>query len=219
MKTCVLIPAYNEAQHIGGVIQDVRKYIPDIVVINDGSADDTEKIARENGANVISLKQNKGKGEVLKLGFDYAVANNYDAVITMDGDGQHSPGDILNLTETASRPRVGVVVGNRMCNPEGMPPVRFAINLLMSFIISLICRQNVPDTQCGYRLIKVDVLRKVRLTSSKYEIESEMIIKASRLGFKVASAPVKSVYAGQVSLINPVIDTWRFFIMLCRVLI
>lgn len=218
MKICVIIPAYNEAKAIQDLIKSVKRYVPDVLVINDGSTDKTEELARQGGAEVLSFQYNVGKGKVLKDGFDYAVKNNYDAIIAMDADGQHSPGDILNIIEGAVPDGVGIVVGNRMANPENMPPLRFVTNLFMSLIISGICRQNIPDTQCGFRLIKCGLLKNIRLTSSNYEIESEILIKASRLGFKIASVPIKSVYEGQVSLINPFLDTWRFFAMLSRML-
>lgn len=217
MKICVIIPAYNEGKTIQGLIQSVKRYVPDVLVINDGSADNTEELARQGGANVISFKHNAGKGKVLKDGFDYALKNNYDAVITMDADGQHTPGDILNIIERALPPKVGIVVGNRMAHPGNMPPLRFVTNLFMSLIISLLCRQNIPDTQCGFRLIKCGVLRSMCLISLNYEIESEMLVKTGRLGFRIVSAPIKSVYEGQLSLINPLLDTWRFFVMLYRI--
>lgn len=218
MKTCVIIPAYNEEKTIQDLIKSVRQYVPDALVINDGSTDKTEELAREGGAAVLSFKHNAGKGKALKDGFDYALKNNYDAVITMDADGQHSAGDIMNIIDGAVSPRVGIVVGNRMANPGNMPPLRFITNFFMSLIISLISRQNIPDTQCGFRLIKCAALRNMRLIASNYEIESELLVKTSRLGFRIVSVPIKSVYEGQSSLINPLLDTWRFFIMLCRIL-
>lgn len=219
MKTCVIIPAFNESKAIAGLVKAVKARIPDVVVIDDGSTDNTAELARQAGAVVIGFTHNAGKGKVLKDGFDYAVKNGYDAVIAMDADGQHSPDDLTTITGGAALAGAGIVVGNRMGNPEKMPPSRFATNLLMSLIISLICRQNIPDTQCGYRLIKTDVLKKMNLISSNYEIESELLIKASRMKFKIVSVPIKSVYDGQLSLINPFVDTWRFIAMLGRVLL
>lgn len=219
MKICIVIPAFNEAKTIGEVINAVKSCGSDILVVNDGSADDTENIAKASGADCITFRKNQGKGKALKCGFDYAAQKGYDAVITMDGDGQHSPGDLVNIIENSGKNEIGIVVGNRMANPEKMPLSRFGTNLFMSFIISLICRQNIPDTQCGYRLIKTDILKRTHLFSSNYEIESEVLIKASRLGYKIISVPIKSVYEGQTSFINPVVDSWRFLIMLFKVLI
>lgn len=217
MKTCVIIPAYNESKTIARLINSIRGYAADTVVVDDGSTDNTAELARQSGAVVLSFGYNAGKGKALKDGFVYAVKNGYDAVIAMDADGQHSPDDLVNIMNAAAE--AGIVVGNRMDDPENMPPSRFATNLLMSLIISLICGHNIPDTQCGYRLIKTDVLKKINLISLNYEIESELLIKASRLGFKIVSVPIKSVYEGQMSLINPLLDTWRFLVMLGRVLL
>lgn len=219
MRICVIIPAYNEEKAIQDLVISVKKYAPDILVINDGSTDKTEELAKAAGAVVLTFKNNAGKGKVVKDGFDYALQNNYDAVIMMDADGQHSPGDLPGIIDAAAPPKVGIVVGNRMANPKNMPALRFATNFLMSLIISLICRQNIPDSQCGFKLIKSGVLKKTYLLSSNYEIDSELLIKASHSGFKIASAPVKSIYEGQLSLINPFLDTWRFFVMLCRILL
>jgi len=219
MKICVIIPAYNEEKAIGELVKDVKAYVPDILVIDDGSTDKTAEFARAAGAAVLSFKQNGGKGKALKDGFDYAIKNDYEAVVAMDADGQHFHGDILKIIGAgAANPNVGMVVGNRMSEPEGMPPVRFITNLFMSLIISAICRQNIPDTQCGYRFIRCEILKKIKLISSNYEIESELLIKASRLGFRIISVPIKSVYEGQLSLINPLVDTWRFIVLLGRIL-
>ncbi|MBI4335393.1 MAG: glycosyltransferase family 2 protein [Candidatus Omnitrophica bacterium] len=219
MRTCALIPVYNGAKTIEGLIRSAKPYVNDILVVDDGSTDETVRVAGMAGATVISFKQNRGKGKVLKDGFERAIRGDYDAVITMDADGQHEPGDILKIIAGAAPAGTGVVVGNRMSNPGDMPPVRLATNIFMSLIISILCGQNIPDTQCGYRLIKSDVLRRIRLVSSNYEIESELLIKAARLGYKIVSVPVKSIYAGQVSLINPLLDTWRFLVMLGRALL
>lgn len=219
MKTCVIIPAYNESKAIAGLIKSVRGYVADVVVMDDGSTDNTAGLAEGAGAVVLRFERNAGKGKALKDGFAYAVKNGYDAVIAMDADGQHSPDDLMNIISGAAAEGAGMVVGNRMDNPEKMPPSRFATNLLMSLIISLICGQNIPDTQCGYRLIKIGVLKKINLISSNYEIESELLIKASRAGFKIVSVPIKSVYEGQLSLINPLVDTWRFLVMLGRIVL
>lgn len=218
-KICVIIPAYNESKAIGAVIKETKRYVSDILVVDDGSADDTPSVAKNCGAFVLSFPKNKGKGEALKDGFKYALVNNYDAVITMDADGQHLPSDLPKFIDAACPDCVGIVAGNRMADPHGMPLIRVATNFLMSSIISLVCKARIPDTQCGFRLIKCALLKKSRLVSSKYEIESELLIKACKLGFKIESVPVKSVYTGQVSLINPVVDTWRFFVMLLRMMI
>ncbi len=210
MKTCVIIPTYNESLTIGELLRKISKQDLQAAVIDDGSTDDTAVIARENGATVISNTRNEGKGASLISGFTYALQNNFDAVITMDGDGQHLPEDIFYFMRLAKYSKSGVFIGNRMFDIKSMPLVRLLTNKFMSWFISFVAKQNIPDTQCGFRLIKKEVLEKLHLSTSRYETESELLIQASRLGFQIESVPVKTVYRGEKSQINPFIDGLRF---------
>jgi glycosyltransferase involved in cell wall biosynthesis len=210
MKICVLIPTYNEAKTIADIINRIRKQNLDVVIVDDGSVDDTGQIAQESGAFVMKNEQNQGKGLSLIKGFAFVLINNYDAVITMDGDGQHLPQEIPDFIRLAQDPKRCIIVGNRMSQCRNMPFLRVLTNKFMSWIISIIAKQKVPDSQCGFRLIGRQVLEKLNLNSSKFEIESEILIKASRLGFKIESVAVKSVYSGERSHVNPFIDTLRF---------
>jgi glycosyltransferase involved in cell wall biosynthesis len=218
MRTCVIIPAYNEEKAIAGLVRAIKGHVADVLVVDDGSCDNTAALAKQAGAVVLSFRDNAGKGKALKDGFDYAVNKGFEAVIVIDADGQHSPDDLPGIIAAAAGAEVGIVVGNRMSSPGKMPLVRVATNTFMSLIISGICRQNIPDTQCGFRLIKAAILKKINLISLNYEIESELLIKASRLGLRIVSVPIKSVYEGQLSLINPLVDTWRFFVLLVRLM-
>ncbi|MBU1726443.1 MAG: glycosyltransferase family 2 protein [Candidatus Omnitrophica bacterium] len=210
MKTCVIIPTYNESLAISNVIREVQKHGLDIVVIDDGSTDNTVEVAIKTGAVVLRNEINQGKGASLVRGFDYALSKGYDAVITMDGDGQHSPREIAGFLKAAAGSGAGIYIGNRMGMTKGMPWLRILTNQFMSWLISLAAKQKIPDTQCGYRLIKKPVLEKVRLETSKYETESEILIKTSRLGFKIESVGIETIYSGEKSQINPFIDTLRF---------
>ncbi|HOW35985.1 MAG TPA: glycosyltransferase family 2 protein [Candidatus Omnitrophota bacterium] len=216
MKTCIVIPVHNEAAVIGQLIEKLKNLKYDVVVIDDGSTDDSGLIARKKGAVVIVHPVKKGKGLSLRDGFDYAVKENYDAVIALDGDGQHAVEDIAQFIEKSKEMGVGIVTGSRMQDYKGMPWVRLWVNRMMSAVISSICKQSIPDTQCGFRLISVPVLRQVRLSSSDFEIESEVLIKASKKGFKIHSVPVKTIYQNEVSKINPFKDTIRFFVYLFK---
>jgi glycosyltransferase involved in cell wall biosynthesis len=210
----VLIPSYNEAKTIGPLVRCLRAKDLDVVVIDDGSLDQTAEIAQFSGAYILKHKKNKGKGASLKKGFRFILEkrkNKYDAIITMDGDGQHSPDDIPRFIERMSNSNADMVVGNRMLYSKGMPPIRWLTNRLMSFLLSLICHQNIPDSQCGFRLIKSSLLEQINLRTSNYEIESEIIVEASLHGFKQRFVPIQTIYTKQVSQINPVIDTIRFF--------
>jgi len=216
MKLAVVIPAHNEAQTIGPLVKAVSALGYDCIVIDDGSKDKTDAVAREAGAVVLKTPAKSGKGNALKFGFNYVLKHDYDALIAMDGDGQHSPSDIPTFVACYQNTNADIVSGNRMKNPEGMPAVRLATNHLMSWLISLFCRQHIPDTQCGFRLIKTKALQAITLESSDFEIETEVLIKASKKGFKIASVGIETIYRNEVSKIQPVRDTFRFIAYLWR---
>ncbi|MDD4979927.1 MAG: glycosyltransferase family 2 protein [Candidatus Omnitrophica bacterium] len=210
MKICVVIPTYNEVDHIAGLIKKIKEQALEVVVVDDGSSDNTCGIAQENGAIVLRNPDNEGKGASLIRGFNYVFDKGFDAVITMDGDGQHLPEEIPYFVRLAKYSDSSILIGNRMLKKKDMPLARIFTNKFMSWFISSLAGQKIPDTQCGFRLIKKEVLDKINLRTRKYETESEIIIKAARLGFKVESVPIKTIYRGEKSQINPIIDTLRF---------
>ncbi len=210
MRFCIVIPAFNEAKTIGQVVETLRLKGFAVVVIDDGSCDHTGQIAQARGAVVILHEKNKGKGASLQDGFYYAIQKNYEWVLTMDGDGQHDPADIPQFIEKAKANPRSVITGNRMHNHQGMPLVRLCTNRFMSGLISGLCKQEIPDTQCGFRLISCDILKEIKLTAGDYEIETEVLIKASKKNFKIYSVPVQTIYLDEASKINPIIDTLRF---------
>ncbi len=186
MGVRVLIPAYNEASTIGDVIKSIRSQGLDVLVIDDGSTDNTYDIAQINSASVIRHAMNKGKGASLREGFEDTLKKDYDAVIVMDGDGQHDPQEIQKFLKEVSSSDADIIVGNRMEDVTTMPFKRKMTNRFMSYLISKVAKQDIPDTQCGYRLIKTKALKSVKFLTSNYEIESELLIKASRKGFKIS---------------------------------
>lgn len=210
MKICVLIPSFNEEKTIGWLVRAVGELGYDVFVIDDGSCDRTAQFAAENGAEVLVNKKNLGKGASLRKAFDILVRKDYEGIIVMDGDGQHLPGDLVHFVRLFEEKRPGIIVGNRMIKPEGMPLIRWLTNKFMSFVLSKMCKQDVFDSQCGFRLIDMKVLKKLRLSTEKFEIESEMLIEAAMNGFRIESVPITTVYSGQNSAIHPVKDTIRF---------
>ena len=216
MKICIIIPMLNEARTIGQLVQAVRAKGLDVVVIDDGSTDGGGAIAQAKGAVVITHEQRKGKGASLQDGFNYAVTHQYEGVVTMDGDGQHAVEDLDGFLNKARQFPQDIISGTRMNNCENMPWLRRRTNQFMSWLISVVCKQNIPDTQCGYRYISCKVLKEIRLVCKDFEIESEVLIQASRKGFKVYAVPVKTIYSGEVSKINPVRDTIRFFVYISK---
>lgn len=214
MKTLVIIPAKDLEDVVGDVVRAVRSLDLglDVLVVNDGSEDDTTRVAEQAGARVVEHSENLGKGAALKTGFEYAIENGYEGVITMDGDGQHDPASIPDFLEAVEKTGADVIVGTRMHAVGSMPRLRIWTNRTTSRIVSLLARQKIPDSQSGYRLFRIGVLKDVvkSLVTTRYDTESEILIRAAKRGYRAASVAIKSIYTGTVSHIHPVADTLRF---------
>ncbi len=218
MELCVLLPAFNEGLNIGRLIEEIMRFVPDVIVVDDGSNDSTSQCALGKGAHVIRHSRRLGKGAALRSGFEYILKKGYDAVVTMDSDNQHDPQEIPKFITSAKNSSSGIIVGNRMLEKTNMPLIRKLTNMTMSFILSLLMKQPLPDTQCGFRLIKKEVLSKITLTSSNFEIESEILLRARQKNFEIESIPIKTIYLNKKSHINPLLDTLRFIILLIKVI-
>lgn len=210
MRTLIIIPAHNEAKNISGLVKAVVERGYDVLVIDDGSVDDTAALAKAHGARVLSTYKKSGKGTALQMGFKEALARGYEAVVTMDGDGQHAPADIANFIEAYQKAHADIINGDRMGNPVGMPLIRRMTNRFMSWLISCVCRQRIADTQCGFRFITTRALSALELRSANFEIETELLIKAGKKGFRIASVPIQTIYRDEKSKIRPLKDTLRF---------
>jgi glycosyltransferase involved in cell wall biosynthesis len=216
-KVAAVIPAYNEEKHIGDVVRRTRSKLDNVLVVDDGSQDQTAARAREAGAEVIVHEQNRGKGETIKTGLGHWLDRQFDFVIILDADGQHRPEEIdrfVTAALSAEQPRM--VLGTRMNDVSSMPLVRRFVNRWMSKQISAVCGQDIPDTQCGYRLLHRQLIPEVLGGAARFDYETEMLIVASRKGFRIASVPISTVYSDEVSSIHPVRDTLRFFKLMRR---
>lgn len=189
----------------------VRKLIPTIFVVDDGSTDGTETTATEAGATTIRQTTNQGKGVALRTGLNRASEDGFEFAIMMDGDGQHDPADLPKFLEAARSNDADLVIGNRMNDTAQMPWLRRFVNRWMSRRISRRTGRDLPDTQCGYRLIRLDAWRELNLQSERFEIESEMLLAFVRAGKRVQFVPVRTVYKSHQSKIHPVLDTIRWF--------
>lgn len=203
-----LIPAYNEAVHIGNVIRQTGEFLP-VLVVDDGSSDDTAKIAQEAGAELIRQQPNQGKGMALMRGFEHAVDNGFDAVITLDADGQHDPGEIPLFLRQFVENDADLVIGQR--NFAQMPIVRRCSNTIGTWLFSWAIGQKIHDNQSGYRLISRRLMQ-VMLQSSEsgFEYEVEMIVRCVQNGMKLAWVPIRTIYADEHSHIRPLHHVWHF---------
>ncbi len=213
-RVCIILPAYREESRIGPVIEALVAQKLDVVVVDDGSPDKTSDVARAAGAVVIRQEPNQGKGAALERGFAYAREQHFDAVITMDSDGQHLPAEASLFIEAFERTGIPALVGNRMWDVENMPFVRLMTNRFMSWLLGRLMKQYVPDTQCGFRLYRSDILPFVTSSSQRFAAESEVLLKLAHRGLRIDSVRISTVYGGEQSKINPVADTVRFFSML-----
>lgn len=217
MKIWVVIPAYNEGEALGVLLRELKESGLPTMVIDDGSKDCTYDIARQHADYVIRHVKNLGKGKSLQEAIAYLMEHDvFDYIITMDADGQHDPSDLPLFLEEAKRGEP-FILGNRMHNPFCMPRIRVITNKSMSWLISRLTKQNIPDSQCGFRLIKKEVLEKIKVHTDKFEVESEILFNTTRAGFLVKSIPIKSIYfKHKKSNIRPFADTLRFFKLLLR---
>ena len=205
-----VIPCLNEEPAIASVVEGVRRYLPCVVVVDDGSRDKTAEAARRAGATVLAQSVSAGKGAALQAGWSWAVANGFDWALCLDGDGQHSPDDIPNFFSTAERTSAALVVGNRMQNATRMPVIRRCVNRLMSWQLSRLADQRLPDSQCGFRLMNLRRWAALAIAGCHFEIESEVLFQFARAGLKIEFVPIEVIYKQEQSKIHPWKDTIRW---------
>lgn len=201
-KILALIPAYNEAERVANVIIDTLPHLP-VLVVDDGSSDDTGHQAEQAGATVLKQRPNQGKGAALQVGFRWAVEQGFEAVITLDADGQHNPAEIPKFLQVYVANQADLIIGKR--DFSQMPPARRLANWLGGLTYSWALGQSVPDNQSGYRLISRRLMDALPTSDERgFEFEVEMITICVRRGFVLKWIPIETIYAGESSHINPV---------------
>ena len=216
-KIAAVIPAYCEEKHVGEVVLRTRAHLDHVLVVDDGSTDQTALHAREAGAEVIVHPKNRGKGETIKTGLRYWFDRGFDFVIILDADGQHRPEEIDRFVAATAPPTQSkFLVGNRMNDVSRMPLVRRIVNRYMSEKISRVCGQHIPDTQCGFRMLHRELIPDMLGGAERFDYETEMLIFASRKGYRIDSVPISTVYSDEISSIHPIRDTLRFFQLMRR---
>jgi glycosyltransferase involved in cell wall biosynthesis len=212
-----VIPAYHETQHIADVARRTRAQLEHVLVVDDGSNDGTAEQAHAGGAEVIIHQENRGKGESIKTGLRHWLERGMDYIVILDADGQHLPEEISRFLDAAlQNPEARIFLGSRMSDTAAMPFLRRLVNRYMSRKISGVCAQQIPDTQCGFRMLHRDLVPDVLSGGDRFDYETEMLLIASRKGYRVVSVPITTVYSDEVSSINPVRDTLRFFGLMRR---
>jgi glycosyltransferase involved in cell wall biosynthesis len=210
-RILALIPAYEEGERVGPVVRATREHLP-VMVVDDGSSDDTAAVAEAAGATVLRQVPNAGKGAALRRGFRHALDGGAEAVVTLDADGQHDPAEIPSFLAAFAAARPELVIGRRDFGE--MPPVRRLSNTLGGWTLTAALGQGVPDNQSGYRLIGRQLMAALLDSDeSGFEFEVEMIARCIALGLPIAWVPIRTIYAGEPSHIRP----WRHFTEFLRV--
>ena len=215
LNILALIPAYNEEITIYAVVRETMKYLPTLVA-DDGSTDATVKLSREAGANIVQNEKNLGKGAALRNGFRYALENGYQAVLILDADGQHDPGEIPLFLESYQQNKSNLIIGMR--NFTQMPFTRRLANSLGSVLVNRLTREPIHDNQSGYRLIDAKVMN-LLLDSQEmgFEFEVEMIFACLYAGLSIDWVPIKTIYGDEESHISPISHINNYFRILRRV--
>jgi glycosyltransferase involved in cell wall biosynthesis len=205
-RPAALVPAYQAAETVGQVVRGLLCHVPRVLVVDDGSTDATGERAVEAGGEVLRLPENSGKGSAIRAGLARLLATDATHIAFVDSDGQHDPRDLSALLE-AAREGNEFVIGSRMARPEETPAVRYRTNEIGSRILSRMTGHHVEDGQSGYRVIRADLLRRLKLNSRGYMIETEILLKAAPSVARFRHVPVRAIYGGP-SHYRPFVDTW-----------
>ena len=215
MKIFIVIPAHQEEERIGNVIKDVIKTKFPIIVVDDGSKDNTFKVASKYKITVLRHKVNLGKGAAMKTGAEAAFQMGADAIVFMDSDGQHKAQDLPHFIEALEKDKFDVVFGSRNLS-HGVPLVRYMGNKFASLLVSLLFGIYVSDLLCGYRGLSKKGFKKIYWESKGYGVETEMVARTANSGLKHCELPVETVYYDEVKgvtildAINILFDVMRW---------
>lgn len=217
-RVCAVIPTYNNAGTLLDVYHRLQPYIEDILIVNDGSTDDTLQKLKDSGEaiSVINYKKNQGKGYALKFGFETALRAGFDYVISIDSDGQHYPEDLPRFAEAMEQNPDALIVGNRKLVQENMPGKNTFANYFSNFWFMVQTWQYLPDTQTGFRLYPLHQLKGLGYLTSRYEAELELLVFAAWSGIRLVSTPIRVYYppkGERVSHFRPVMDFVRISIL------
>lgn len=199
------IPAYNEESHIGNLVTSAMNHVDSVIVCDDGSTDDTAKIAKKAGAIVISHKTNKGYGTAIISLFEYARENNAEIMITLDGDGQHNPDQIPLLLNTITQHNVDVVIGSRFLNQNtDAPGYRQRGIKIITSAANYGTDLKVSDSQSGFRAYSKNAIDAIHPTEEGMSVSTEILLKISNKGLSLAEIPITISYDGDTSEHNPI---------------
>jgi len=212
-KVAAVIPFYNESKTINRVILETLKYVSFVIAVNDGSTDGSpDNIPISEKVTLISYKRNRGKGYALRKGLEKGIEKGFLKLVTIDADSQHDPEEIPALISGLTN--YDIVIGNRLNDLKGMPLQRRISNKITSFLLSIKTGQKILDSQCGFRAYRAEVVKNITTVEDGYEAETEILIKASRHGYKIGFANISTIYGDEESKMMPIKTTFGFIKLL-----
>jgi glycosyltransferase involved in cell wall biosynthesis len=212
VKTCAaVIPCLNERAGVAALVAALRQQLPRVMVVDDGSVDDTAARAGVAGATVLRHERNFGKGAALRTGLSQARRQGFDWAVTLDGDGQHAPDDLPVFLQRAEQTGARLIIGDRMHQARAIPWLRRQVNRWMSRQLSRRAGRRLPDTQCGFRLVHLETWATLSLSTEHFEIESEMLMAFLAARHPVEFVPIRVIGRGRRSHIRPLADSLRWW--------
>lgn len=212
----MVIPCYQAEDTIGELVQRIQPFVPaeHVYCVDDGSKDQTSREISATGARLLTHEVNQGKGRALLTGFAEVVRQGYTGAVVLDADLQHLPEELPRFLEAASH--FDLVIGARNYDIDNMPLDRYLTNRVTSLVTSALAGTAVSDSQSGYRYLSRRTMTDVPISGARFDMESEQIIRAGRLGLRVGEVPITTVYRNSASHIKPGADTVRFVRMVFR---
>ena len=215
---CVVIPTYNNAQFLTKVLEDVCQYTSSVIVVNDGSTDNTEEILSQfqSKIEIVSYPKNKGKGHALNQGFEKAESLGFSGAITMDSDGQHLASDLNLFVEAAKQHHGAMIIGSRQLQQKNMPKKNTFANKFSNFWFALQTGVKLPDTQTGFRLYPLAEMKKMRAFTSRYEAELELLVRSAWRNIPLIPISIQVYYPSaeeRVSHFRPSVDFLRISVL------
>ena len=214
-NTAVVVPIYNSEKYLLELFNRISEFFPleSIFAVNDASEDNSTNICKKIGVKLIDLKVNCGKGNALQIGFKAAMEAGYIFAFTIDSDLQHKPEDFPNFIQKQNELDLELVIGKRDFSHKKMPLHRICSNTLTSWVVSRVSKQKILDSQCGYRLYNLEILKGMKFQTKRYQFETEIILKISKRNGRVEFTPIETIYDGQKSYISGMRDIKNFIMI------